>query len=1063
MAASSVGQIGLDLVVNKNNFEQQMQGIQGLAMKAGKALAAAFAVKKLIDFSVQSVKLAQVQQEAEKKLETVMRQRMHATNAAIQSVKDFTSAQQALGVVGDETQMAGAQQLSTFLKSKDALETLIPAMNNLAVQQSGVNVSAGDMVNIGNLMGKVMQGQTAALTRVGITFTEAEEKAIKYGTEEERAAMLAKVITNNVGEMNAAIASTPAGQIQQLKNNFGDLMEVIGSGIQTAIMPVIRVLNVLVSKLLTAANAVKAFFALFGGGKGGGVSVKAMTAGTDAVAKSADEASGALGGTGGAAKKAAKDIKTATTGIDELNILSPDKDSGGEGGSGGGAGGGGDYTADDFDMGEIDEGSAQVDSRIQGIIDRINELKGLFVSGFWQGFGDTAVFDEIAKHVDGIKKSIKDIADDPALKKAAHDWADSFAYNFGRVSGSFGSIGTTMALNLVGGIDLYLKQNKKLIQDQLVKLFELDSRKSKITGDFYESLADVFTVFRSPQAQQITADLLAILGNTALQAAVLWSSLGADLQEAMCRPFIENTEGIKGVLNGLLEQIGIVTGSTKKTIEQFMTDLQAMYDAHVAPFIQSVGDGLSEIVKVVLDAYEQHIKPVIAKVGPDIQAFQEQYLSPLLQKATELLGSLFDLLKALWENVLVPFISWLIQFLAPIVASVIEGTWNRIKVFFEGAAQVISDIIDALKGLIDFLTGVFTGDWDLAWSGIKAFLSGIWNAMRDLVIACLNYMKARVDAVLNTIKTIFETVWNAIKSFLEKLWESIKSTLTETWNNIKAKADEIFSSLRDKLSEIWDSVRTTIEEKWNSIKEWFDEIWGKIKDVFKPEEMLKVGEDIMNKLWDGMKGIWDSITKWLRGCADFVSGVWNTIVDGAKSMFEDARDEAEERDSDDSDDRGDGSGGGGSYGKFATGGFPEDGWFRASHGEIMGKFDNGQSVVANNGQITSGISRAVQQGMASVMAPVVSAMKSAAVPPPLTAVAASGGAGARGRSPEPERDGERYAFEGEQGDSERVVAALETIAELIRKMDLTVSLDARDVRKSLVELDERRGYTLRTT
>ena len=47
------------------------------------------------------------------------------------------------------------------------------------------------------------------------------------------------------------------------------------------------------------------------------------------------------------------------------------------------------------------------------------------------------------------------------------------------------------------------------------------------------------------------------------------------------------------------------------------------------------------------------------------------------------------------------------------------------------------------------------------------------------------------------------------------------------------------------------------------------------------------------------------------------------------------------------------------YETYAQGGFPEDGWFRASHGEMIGKFDNGQSVVANNKQITDGISQAV--------------------------------------------------------------------------------------------------------
>lgn len=47
--------------------------------------------------------------------------------------------------------------------------------------------------------------------------------------------------------------------------------------------------------------------------------------------------------------------------------------------------------------------------------------------------------------------------------------------------------------------------------------------------------------------------------------------------------------------------------------------------------------------------------------------------------------------------------------------------------------------------------------------------------------------------------------------------------------------------------------------------------------------------------------------------------------------------------------------------RYAAGGFPEDDWFRASHGEIMGRFDNGQSVVANNQQITNGIAMAVRE------------------------------------------------------------------------------------------------------
>lgn len=177
-----------------------------------------------------------VQEEAETKLQTVMRQRMGASDEEIQSIKDLASAQQELGVIGDEVQLSGAQQIATFLKEKSSLETLLPAMNNLLAQQKGLKATTGDAVTVGNLMGKAMMGQVDALKRVGITFTESEVQVMKFGNETQRAAMLAQIITNNVGNMNAELAKTDSGQIQQTVNWLGDLKEQLGS-LMTGAMP----------------------------------------------------------------------------------------------------------------------------------------------------------------------------------------------------------------------------------------------------------------------------------------------------------------------------------------------------------------------------------------------------------------------------------------------------------------------------------------------------------------------------------------------------------------------------------------------------------------------------------------------------------------------------------------------------------------------------------------------------------------------------------------------------------------------------------------------------------
>lgn len=196
-----------------------------------------------------------VQVEAETKLETVMRQRMNSTDEEIQSIKEFCSAQQEIGIIGDEVQLAGAQQIATFLNEKEALQSLIPAMNNLVAQQKGLNATSEDCRGIANLLGKAMQGQVSALREVGITFTEAEGKAVQFGTEQERAAALAKIITSNVGEMNAALAKTDAGQAKQAANKFGDLKEQIGA-VVSGMMPMIEKFNGLTEAITNVGKVV---------------------------------------------------------------------------------------------------------------------------------------------------------------------------------------------------------------------------------------------------------------------------------------------------------------------------------------------------------------------------------------------------------------------------------------------------------------------------------------------------------------------------------------------------------------------------------------------------------------------------------------------------------------------------------------------------------------------------------------------------------------------------------------------------------------------------------------
>ena len=216
----------------------------------------------------------QVQLVAETQIETIMRQRMAATDEQIQSIKNLCSAQQELGVIGDEVQLSGAQQMATFLQNKRSLDVLIPAMNNLLAQQNGLNATNQDAVSIGNMMGKAMQGQVETLQRVGITFDESQKKVLQYGTESERAAMLAKVITQNVGNMNSELAKTDAGKQKQLENTLGDIKEQMGALVQ-GIAPYVTMASQIT---ITITGVVKLTTSLYAATKAFGIVTVAVEA-----------------------------------------------------------------------------------------------------------------------------------------------------------------------------------------------------------------------------------------------------------------------------------------------------------------------------------------------------------------------------------------------------------------------------------------------------------------------------------------------------------------------------------------------------------------------------------------------------------------------------------------------------------------------------------------------------------------------------------------------------------------------------------------------------------------
>lgn len=152
------------------------------------------------------------------------------TEAERKSLLSLNSELGRTGVVSAGVNKALDSQLGTFKLSASAISTLTPAVDDMLAKQKGVNATAEDAVTIGNLVGKVMTGSTSALSRYGVTLTDAQEKQLKSNDANERAAALAQVLQDNFGGVNKALAETPTGKMAIVQHQIASMKTALGNG-----------------------------------------------------------------------------------------------------------------------------------------------------------------------------------------------------------------------------------------------------------------------------------------------------------------------------------------------------------------------------------------------------------------------------------------------------------------------------------------------------------------------------------------------------------------------------------------------------------------------------------------------------------------------------------------------------------------------------------------------------------------------------------------------------------------------------------------------------------------
>lgn len=362
-----------------------------------------------------------------------------------------------------------------------------------------------------------------------------------------------------------------------------------------------------------------------------------------------------------------------------------------------------------------------------------------------------------------------------------------------------------------------------------------------------------------------------------------WNQYGKPLLKSMEYAFNSNIKLIKTIGKSFKEVW--LNGTGEKTLGVYFQALTSIFNiignintafANAwqnnggTEIIQQLWNGFNNLISIVQDFYKT------IEEWTSSENFQE--FANSIIGICETLSGWFELvtqkLKEIWDNggretfskllgcisKLVTAISSIISFLSP----VIEFVLNIVTPVVTEIINVIGYVIDALSGLLDFIIGVFTGDWERAWNGIKEFFIGIWNALKTIVVTIFNIIKDIIVSVLNVIKNIWNTVWSWIKQLANTIWNGIKTIISNVINGIKNTISNVLNGIKNIWNNIWNGLKTTVTNIFNGI-------WNTIKRII--NSILGGIEGMANGVVRGVNAVIKTLNKLKFDIPDWVPGV----------------------------------------------------------------------------------------------------------------------------------------------------------------------------------------------
>lgn len=744
-------------------IKQSFNGLGSAVKKIGLLIGGAFAVGKLVQFGKECVELGSDLAEVQNVVDvtfTTMSDKVNefAKNAMTSAGLSETMAKRYVGTFGAMSKSFGFSESQAY----DMSTALTQLTGDVA---SFYNISQ-DLAYI--KLKSVFTGETETLKDLGVVMTQSalDQYALANGygkttsamTEQEKVALRFAFVQEQLSAASGDFIRTSdswANQVRVMQLQLQSLKATVGQGLINIFTPVLKVINILLGKLATLANAFKSFTELITGKKSSGQTSGsgAGLAGTDAIADTADQygqaadnaekLADATNDNAKATKKANKETKNYLSSLDEVHkATSTGSNSSSTPSSSGGSGGAGNSglpsSVGNVDYGNLAEGETALDKisdSAKKLADLLKKLWKPFREA-WKKEGKNTI--EAAKNaLSGIAKLAKSVG-----KSLVEVWTNG--------------TGATMLTTM-----LRIAQNVLKTIGNIASGFADAWNKNNVGTQIIQNIADALVVVMQ-FVEKIAED-------TATWAANL-----------NFYPLLESISNLTSTFAPILESIGNV--------------LEWIYNNIVLPMLKwLIETGIPIVINLVSDLarfFADH-QPIIEAFGAAlIGAFAAAKIAGL---ASRIAGNIMTVAS---------FIKGLIALMTG-SGGIIGGIKAIATAVGPGGIFIAAVTACIAIGVLLYKN----------WDKIKEVAGEVWDWIKNKTSTFVN----AISSSLKNLASKIVTIWDNVKSSAYQKWTAIWSTVGNLVEKIKDGIVKKFTAAKDKVVDIFGSIKTSITNVLNKV------------------------------------------------------------------------------------------------------------------------------------------------------------------------------------------------------------------------------------------------------